>query len=60
VSDYTRWEPIEAFAFASQRGVEAEVRAHLAARRSREARQALDAWVASCTAAHMAALGTEQ
>lgn len=56
LGDFRQWEPIEEFAFRTQRRVEAEVRTLLAAGRTEEAREALDGWVASCCRAHLAVL----
>ncbi len=57
--DFSRWEPIEAQAFAAQRGLEAQVRGLVAAGKPAEARDALDAWVADRTRAHLGALSAE-
>ncbi|MGI5818436.1 MAG: hypothetical protein ACOX9R_10130 [Armatimonadota bacterium] len=58
--DFQLWEPIEQFAFGAGRLLEAEVGRLLADGRPDEAREALDRWVADCTAAHLGALRAEQ
>jgi len=55
--DFERWEPIEAFAFETQRLLAADVRRLLAAGETEHARAVLDGWVAGCSRAHLSALG---
>ncbi len=57
--DYRQWEPIEAFAFDSQRRLEAHVETLLEQGKTAEARTALDDWAAAACHAHLAVLSVE-
>ena len=54
--DFRSWEPIEGFAFLSQRLLERRVHGLLDAGQGQAAREALDQWVAASVRAHLAAM----